>query len=99
MKSQILKFAGAITRNFSEAVTQILEVNGNFVPTADTCNMKVSGEVRPILLKNSIFFEVAGIRLDRPAEGTILGVSVGISQNSDASGLDGVANLFLNIVE
>ncbi len=78
MKSQILKFAGAITRNFSEAVTQILEVNGNFVPTADTCNMKVSGEVRPILLKNSIFFEVAGIRLEWPA---------GFSQISYAPGL------------
>jgi hypothetical protein len=37
--------------------------------------MKVSGEVRPILLKNSIFFEVAGIRLEWPA---------GISQTSDA---------------
>jgi hypothetical protein len=49
-----------------------------FVPTADTCNMKVSGEVRPILLKNSIFFEVAGIRLEWPA---------GFSRISDAPGM------------
>jgi hypothetical protein len=37
-------------------------------------------------------------RIDRQ-EGAILGVSAGISQNSNAPGLDGVANLFLNLVE
>ena len=39
--------------------------------------MKVSGEVRSILLKNSIFFEVAGIRLEW---------SAGFSRISDAPG-------------
>ena len=52
--------------------------------------MKVSGEVRPILLKNSIFFEVAGIRLEWPA---------GISQISDARGPDEAASPFLYLVE
>jgi hypothetical protein len=44
----------------------------------------------PILLKNSIFFEVAGIRLKWPA---------GISQISGVPGLDGVINIFLLLVE
>jgi hypothetical protein len=61
-----------------KADAQKSSVGGRNRPTADTCNMKVSGEVRPILLNNSIFFEVAGIRLEWPA---------GLSRISDAPGL------------
>ena len=52
--------------NSSKAGAQDLIASDRVVPTADTCNMKVSGEVRPILLKNAMFFEVADCgRIDR----------------------------------
>jgi len=37
-------------------------------------------------------------RIDQ-REGAILGVSAGVSQNSDSPGLDGFANLFLYLLE
>jgi len=61
--------------------------------------MKVSGEVRPILLKDSIFFEVAGIRLEWPTgrEAT-LGMPAGFSQISGIPRPGGFANFFLCLV-
>jgi hypothetical protein len=38
-------------------VVKYFNSEGRLVPTAYACNMKVSGEVRPILLKNSIFLK------------------------------------------
>ena len=85
---------------YEKAVIHKSSTNGWSRPTADTCNMKVSGEVRPILLKNSIFFEVAGIRLEWPAgrEAT-LGMLAGFSQISGVPGLGGIANFFLYLVD
>ena len=81
-----------MTSTSSKADPRILYTSGRDVPETDTCNMKVSGEVRPILLKNAMFFEVADCgRIDR-RECAILGVSAEISQISDAPGLDGVGN-------
>jgi hypothetical protein len=50
-------WGGGVVLDFQKADAEKMAMGVRVVPTADTCNMKVSGEVRPILLKTRYFLK------------------------------------------